>query len=184
MRSFTTAKALCVTVFTGGVALTFIGITAATASAASPLYWCPDRKSDQQYSATNGPGCVPLVEKKETPAAEQEGETRHERQTATRLQGRESAGRRIDIPEQVSRLPRLLQDRSLGTSAGRRNGRRGRRFTQVHPGQYVESFDGLARHHAPRNDPACGEGPSRPQKAARHARSHRHHKQRPRVRRL
>ena len=75
MRSFITAKALCVTVFTGGVALTFIGITAATASAASPLYWCPDRKSDQQYSATNGPGCVPLVEKKETPAAKQEGET-------------------------------------------------------------------------------------------------------------
>ena len=75
MRSFTTAKALCVTVFTGGVALTFIGITAATASAASPLYWCPDRKSDQQYSATKGPGCVPLVEKNEAPAAEQEGET-------------------------------------------------------------------------------------------------------------
>lgn len=74
MRSFTTAKALCVTVFTGGVALTIIGITAATASAASPLYWCPDRKPDQQYSATNGPGCVPLVEKKESPAAEQEWE--------------------------------------------------------------------------------------------------------------
>ena len=75
MRSFTTAKALCVTLFTGGVAFAFIGITAATAAAASPLYWCPDRKSDQQYSATNGPGCVPLVEKKETQAAEQEGET-------------------------------------------------------------------------------------------------------------
>jgi hypothetical protein len=53
----------------------FSGSTAATASAASPLYWCPDRKADQQYSATNGPGCVPLVEKKETQATEQEGET-------------------------------------------------------------------------------------------------------------
>jgi hypothetical protein len=58
----------------GGVALTFSGITAATAAAASPLYWCQDRKADQQYSATKGPGCVPLVEKKETRAAEQEGE--------------------------------------------------------------------------------------------------------------
>lgn len=75
MRSFTTAKALCVTVLMGGVALMFSNITAATASAASPLYWCPDRKADQQYSATNGPGCAPLVEKKETQITEQEGET-------------------------------------------------------------------------------------------------------------
>ena len=75
MRSLTTAKALCVTVFMGGVALTFIGITAATASAASALYWCPDQKSDRQYSATQGPGCVPLVEKKETQAIEQDAET-------------------------------------------------------------------------------------------------------------
>ena len=75
MRSFTTAKALCVTVFMGGLALTFSGITATTASAASPLYWCPDRKADQQYSATTGPGCASLVEKKETQIAEQEGET-------------------------------------------------------------------------------------------------------------
>ncbi len=75
MRSLTTAKALCVTVFMGGVALTFIGITAATVSAASPLYWCPDQKADRQYSAEQGPGCVPLVEKKETQAKEQEAET-------------------------------------------------------------------------------------------------------------
>lgn len=63
------------TILIGGAALTFSGITAATASAASPLYWCPDRKADQQYSATQGPGCVPLVEKKEAQATEQEGET-------------------------------------------------------------------------------------------------------------
>lgn len=36
---------------------------ASTAFAASPLYYCPDRQADQQYSATKGPGCVPLVEK-------------------------------------------------------------------------------------------------------------------------
>jgi hypothetical protein len=74
MHSLTIVRALCVTVLIGGVALTFSGITAATASAASPLYWCPDQKADQQYSATKGPGCVPLVRKKETQAAEQEGE--------------------------------------------------------------------------------------------------------------
>ena len=33
------------------------------ASAASTIYYCPDRKGDQQYSATQRPGCVPLVEK-------------------------------------------------------------------------------------------------------------------------
>ena len=75
MRSLTTTKALGVAVFMGGVAFTFSGITATTASAASPLYWCPDQKSDRQYSAEQGPGCVPLVEKKEAQIAEQEGET-------------------------------------------------------------------------------------------------------------
>ncbi len=74
MPSLTTTKALCVIVFMGGVACMFGGITAATASAASPLYWCPDQKADRQYSARQGPGCVPLVEKKETLATEQEGE--------------------------------------------------------------------------------------------------------------
>ena len=76
MRSLTTIKTLCLAVFIiGGVALTLSGITAATATAASPLYWCPDQKSDRQYSAEQGPGCVPLVEKKETLATEQGGET-------------------------------------------------------------------------------------------------------------
>ena len=74
MRSLTTAKPLCVTAFTAGLALTLNAIAAATASAASPIYWCPDRKADQQYSATKGPGCVPLAEKKEAQTAEQEGE--------------------------------------------------------------------------------------------------------------
>ena len=35
-----------------------------TASAASTIYYCPDRKGDQQYSAHSGPGCIPLVDKK------------------------------------------------------------------------------------------------------------------------
>jgi hypothetical protein len=31
-----------------------------TATAASTIYYCPDSKTDQQYSAQPGPGCVPL----------------------------------------------------------------------------------------------------------------------------
>lgn len=39
------------------------------ASAASALYWCPQRPPDQQYSAAPGPGCTPLAEKPDKPAA-------------------------------------------------------------------------------------------------------------------
>ncbi|HEY6084605.1 MAG TPA: hypothetical protein VIU63_04380 [Nitrospira sp.] len=31
--------------------------------AASPIYWCPDRKGDQQYAGKLEQGCMPLVEK-------------------------------------------------------------------------------------------------------------------------
>ena len=75
MKPLTTTKTLGIVVLLGGVTLTFGGITAATASAASPLFWCPDQKGDRQYSATEGPGCVPLVEKKESRTAEKDGET-------------------------------------------------------------------------------------------------------------
>ncbi len=74
MRSLTTTKALCLIAFMGGTVFTFGGITDTTATAASPLYWCPDRKADQQYSSTTGPGCVSLAEKKSPQTAEQEGE--------------------------------------------------------------------------------------------------------------
>jgi hypothetical protein len=83
MRSLTTTKALCLISFMGGAVFTFGGITDTRATAASPLYWCPDRQSDQQYSETNGPGCLPLVEKKKTLTSEQEGET-HTRNTRLR----------------------------------------------------------------------------------------------------
>jgi hypothetical protein len=75
MFSLRTTKAFCVTAFMVGAVLTFNGTTATTVTAASPLYWCQDQKSDRQYSAEQGPGCVPLVEKKETTATEHEGET-------------------------------------------------------------------------------------------------------------
>lgn len=42
-----------------------VSLAAAPALAAPPLYWCPDRTQDQQYSATPSPGCTPLVEKRE-----------------------------------------------------------------------------------------------------------------------
>lgn len=46
-----------------------LNLIPASAFAASALYWCPDRKADQQYSAKPDPGCSPLVEKKD-PATE------------------------------------------------------------------------------------------------------------------
>lgn len=66
---------LCLTGLLGGAAFMYSGSTVATASAASPLYWCPDRTIDQQYSASKGPGCVPLIETTGKGPAEQEGET-------------------------------------------------------------------------------------------------------------
>jgi len=64
----------------GGVTFTFNGMTAATAPAASPLYWCPDQKADRQYSATQGPGCVPIVDKEDTkPRGVEEGARKGEK---------------------------------------------------------------------------------------------------------
>ena len=76
MSSLGTANTfrLSLSLLMGGAILTFSGTNIATASAASPLYWCPDRKADQQYSATAAPGCVPLVEKKKTETTEQAGD--------------------------------------------------------------------------------------------------------------
>lgn len=75
MRPLITAKALCLTLFLGGAALAFNGITADTASAASSLYWCPDQQGDRQYSAKQGLGCMPIVEKEGIKTAEQEEKT-------------------------------------------------------------------------------------------------------------
>ena len=74
MSSRRTANAFRLSLLMGSAILTFSGTTIATASAASPLYWCPDRKADQQYSATKSPGCMPLAEKKKTETTEQTGE--------------------------------------------------------------------------------------------------------------
>jgi len=46
------------------------------ASAASTIFYCPDRKADQQYSSREGPGCVPLVEKEDPNADLQPREPR------------------------------------------------------------------------------------------------------------
>ncbi len=60
---------LCVITLSLGLACG-LSLVPPTAQAASNLYWCPDRNADQQYSAKPGPGCSPLVEKKD-PALEQ-----------------------------------------------------------------------------------------------------------------
>ena len=46
------------------------GLPDRTVLAASTIYYCPDRKGDQQYSAQSGPGCIPLVEKKQAPSGD------------------------------------------------------------------------------------------------------------------
>lgn len=56
-----------------GVAM-LCALSASSASAASTIYYCPDRKADQQYSAVNAPGCVPLVQKKEQQGDEGAGD--------------------------------------------------------------------------------------------------------------
>lgn len=50
-------------VFLAGIVT--IGTLPDGALAASTIYYCPDRQGDQQYSAQPGPGCIPLVEKKQ-----------------------------------------------------------------------------------------------------------------------
>ncbi len=59
----------------GGAAFTFCGITDTTATAASPLYWCPDRKSDQQYSATKGLAACHSSRRKRPRHQRKKGET-------------------------------------------------------------------------------------------------------------
>lgn len=74
MRSLTSARSFCGTTFMMGAVLIFSGFPIDKIFAASTLYWCPDQTADRQYSAKQGPGCVPLVEKKETQTTgEEEG---------------------------------------------------------------------------------------------------------------
>jgi hypothetical protein len=63
MRTITVGCALFL-MFVLIEAATFYGLTTSPASAASPVYYCPNRKADQQYSAKPEPGCVPLVDEK------------------------------------------------------------------------------------------------------------------------
>jgi hypothetical protein len=47
------------------VAIAFGWLFADFAQSASTIYYCPDRKSDQQYSARPAPGCTPLIDEKQ-----------------------------------------------------------------------------------------------------------------------
>src|SRR4029079_19723771 len=63
-----TSPFLCKEVLAAFVAVTVaVVLPQLTASAASTIYYCPDKKGDQQYSAQSGPGCIPLVDKKTAP---------------------------------------------------------------------------------------------------------------------
>src|SRR5690349_5117086 len=53
---------LLLIVFAGAIGA--VALQEDRALAASAIYYCPDRKADQQYSAQPDPGCVPLVNKK------------------------------------------------------------------------------------------------------------------------
>ena len=52
-------------IIVAGTPAMFEWVGAKPATAASPLYWCPNEKPDKQYSSKPRPGCVPWVEKKE-----------------------------------------------------------------------------------------------------------------------
>jgi hypothetical protein len=47
------------------MAITFSWLLPYLAQSASTIYYCPDRKSDQQYSSRPAPGCAPLVDEKQ-----------------------------------------------------------------------------------------------------------------------
>src|SRR5207249_2458903 len=53
----------------------------------APIYWCPKRTPDQQYSTTQAPGCTPLVsEADKQRAAEREKEGKLQAKTPIKIQ--------------------------------------------------------------------------------------------------
>ncbi|MGH7236031.1 MAG: hypothetical protein ACREIO_06585, partial [Nitrospiraceae bacterium] len=53
----------------------------------APIYWCPKRTPDQQYSTTRAPGCTPLVsEADKQRAAEREKEGKLQAKTPIKIQ--------------------------------------------------------------------------------------------------
>src|SRR5215831_18365913 len=59
------AQFLATLIILAGPSAVSESVGAKPAMAASPLYWCPNEKPDQQYSSKLRPGCLPWVEKKE-----------------------------------------------------------------------------------------------------------------------
>ena len=62
MQLFSLLRREALVVFLGA-AVSVVALPASTVTAASTIYYCPDRKADQQYAAQAGPGCIPLVDK-------------------------------------------------------------------------------------------------------------------------
>src|SRR5215510_15182816 len=82
-----------------GTPTMFEWVRAKPAMAASPLYWCPNEKPDQQYSSKPRPGCVPWVEKKERAEQPQQDDAAQSR----------SAPREIKIENLQSEVSSFLQ---------------------------------------------------------------------------
>ncbi len=61
----------------------FLTFVSTNLPAAPPIFWCPDKPADQQYSGTQEAGCVPLVTKKD-PQKEQ-SRTKNESQRTVNL---------------------------------------------------------------------------------------------------
>lgn len=81
MHTFVSQKNAWIVFFFALASSLSLGLLSSMASfAASTIYWCPDRKGDQQYSARPGAGCVPLVEKEEQSVDQGEGTPEKERQ--------------------------------------------------------------------------------------------------------
>ena len=81
----------------------FGGILVSAAHSASTIYWCPDRKSDQEYSAEPGPGCLPLVEKK-VPGRDAESDV-----TTREPRDYQIENLQHDVKEFLSRYRRFLE---------------------------------------------------------------------------
>ena len=159
MRSLTTAKALCMTVLHGRSRPhvqrhhRHHGISGITALLVSRI-----KNPISNILRAKGLGACRLLRRKRPGQQSKKG--KHLRATNRHTISKSRiCRRRIDIPEQVSPIPRLLQDRSRRTSADRRNGRRGRGFTQASPKLISRIIHGFARHHASRNDPDGFQGP-------------------------
>jgi len=101
-----------------------------------PIYWCPNRTSDQQIVTVPTPGCKPLIEEEQTSGKEQKTETKELikvveiQNEASRFVSRYrkfldccvtdvgSLNKLDDLEEQATHILRSVQQKGLFNSAG------------------------------------------------------------------